>query len=717
MVRGGGGLSLRARTREKIKPLPSLASATASITAETLPSLFTAALPPLLAVLYGYVSRGGPVLAVACRTAIIASFLAGGLAVFLLFGLYPARFEYGRSLQAAGFLFEANQVGAWPYGGSPVTPVSVSSALAAATAAALATNASITGAAAPIGAAVEAADPVIAAFNPPVWRGDALLQEVTSGPGGSDISGGWLAGGAGGNLKHAVPTAFATAMLAWSLITFPDAHRAAGTGGRTANAVRVGADWLMKASGGLAGNSTPTALVFQVGNYTADKVRDGERDGERETEERGCRVEVGGGRWSVRAAHAFLFLFSSSSNHTPPLPTSSPPLPLSHSTQAYWGRPEDITGPRPALTAPLAGGPGLEIGGPGGSGDLAGSFAGALAAASVALKAADPTYATRLRSRAAVLQEVGEANPGLYRAALFSNTTTDDEASAIGPLFPLTTAQDKLLWGSAWLFRATGDARYLKKASEAFARFLYQEGAGNAPGAPPRAPALTPDQLFWGANVALAESAGWATFHERARAFLRSNICAEGERVRYTPLGRSFNVDAPPLGAAAATAFAAAAYARAARSSGAGLGAPTPSDARLATRYECFALSQVRYMLGGEAGGGGSSFVVGAGRGGGPTHAAHQGASCPPTPAECDAVTAQLTPAPNPWTVYGALVEGPGFSDSLPDVRPLNGSRVSLENQAGWAAALAAVSTPRLGKWETCLQGMGVVSRDRLVCG
>ena len=287
----------------------------------------------------------------------------------------------------------------------------------------------------------------------------------------------------------------------------------------------------------------------------------------------------------------------------------------------------------------------------------------------------------------------------------------------MSPLYALSTAQDKLLWGAAWLYRATGDGRYLKQASAAYARFLYQEGGGNAPGATPRAPALDPDQLFWGANVALAEAAGWATFHERARAFLRANICAEGERLRYTPLGRSFNADAPPLGASAAGAFLAAVYARAARSSGAGLGAPTPTDARLAARYECFALSQVRYMLGGDAGGGGSSFVVGLGRGGGPTHAAHQGASCPAKPAECDAVTAQLTPAPNPWAIYGALVEGPGFSDSLADVRPLNGSRVSLENQAGWTAALAAVTAPGLAKWETCLQGMGVVSRDRLVCG
>lgn len=233
-----------------------------------------AALPPLLAVLYGYVSRGGPVLAASCRLAIVASFMAGGLAVFLLFGLYPAKVEYGRVLQAAGFLFEANQVGTWPYGGTPAVPVSVSGGVSALTAvAALALNASIAAAAAPVGAAVEAADPTIAAFNPPVWRGDALLQEKTAGPGGSDISGGWLVGGAGGNLKHTVPSAFATALLAWSLISFEDAHKAAGTGARTANAVRVGADWLMKATGGLANGALPAEIVYQVGNYTADKVK------------------------------------------------------------------------------------------------------------------------------------------------------------------------------------------------------------------------------------------------------------------------------------------------------------------------------------------------------------------------------------------------------------------------------------------------------------
>ena len=138
-----------------------------------------------------------------------------------------------------------------------------------------------------------------------------------------------------------------------------------------------------------------------------------------------------------------------------------------------------------------------------------------------------------------------------------------------------------------------------------------------------------------------------------------------------------------------------------------------------------------------------------------PTHAQNQAASCQPEPAACDAVTSQLAPVPNPSTLYGALVEGPGFGDDLPDVservggrsvfvvggaaqrhptphpsptrppkpttpptqvRPLNSSRVPLENSAALAAALAGVRGAGAA-WETCLQGFGVLAKDRLVCG
>jgi hypothetical protein len=98
-----------------------------------------------------------------------------------------------------------------------------------------------------------------------------------------------------------------------------------------------------------------------------------------------------------------------------------------------------------------------------------------------------------------------------------------------------------------------------------------------------------------------------------------------------------------------------------------------------------------------------------------PLAAANQAASCPPTPAACDAVTAQLTPAPNPFVLYGALVEGPGWTDRYVDARPVNGSRVTPQASAALgAAAAAALASPT--EWEACLQGFGVLSKDRILC-
>ena len=94
-----------------------------------------------------------------------------------------------------------------------------------------------------------------------------------------------------------------------------------------------------------------------------------------------------------------------------------------------------------------------------------------------------------------------------------------------------------------------------------------------------------------------------------------------------------------------------------------------------------------------------------------------QAASCPRRPSACDAVTAQLTPSPNPWVLPGGLVDGPdSLTDLLPDVRPLNSSRVPLANSAALYAAAAGAAESRV-RWEVCLQGFGVLSKDTLLCG
>lgn len=56
------------------------------------------------------------------------------------------------------------------------------------------------------------------------------------------------------------------------------------------------------------------------------------------------------------------------------------------------------------------------------------------------------------------------------------------------------------------------------------------------------------------------------------------------------------------------------------------------------------------------------SFVVGMGKNP-PAHAQNPAASCPPAPATCNYVNNYLSSTPNTNILYGALVEGNGFTD------------------------------------------------------
>lgn len=52
------------------------------------------------------------------------------------------------------------------------------------------------------------------------WLRSSLSQELTSGPLGRDVSGGWLTGGQAFSTKEVIPTAFSVTMMAWSLIRY-----------------------------------------------------------------------------------------------------------------------------------------------------------------------------------------------------------------------------------------------------------------------------------------------------------------------------------------------------------------------------------------------------------------------------------------------------------------------------------------------------------------
>ena len=61
-----------------------------------------------------------------------------------------------------------------------------------------------------------------------------------------DLSGGWLSGMIGGNMKATTPIAFSTALLAWGYVAFPGAYEAAGQTAAVRDSIRWGADYLAK---------------------------------------------------------------------------------------------------------------------------------------------------------------------------------------------------------------------------------------------------------------------------------------------------------------------------------------------------------------------------------------------------------------------------------------------------------------------------------------
>ncbi|KAI3971465.1 hypothetical protein MKW92_033636 [Papaver armeniacum] len=106
-----------------------------------------------------------------------------------------------------------------------------------------------------------------------------------------------------------------------------------------------------------------------------------------------------------------------------------------------WERPEDMRTPRTPYR--------IDDDNPGS--DLAGETAAALAAASMAFKQSDPTYAATLLLHAQQLRDFAQNHRGKYHESI-------TEAAVF---YPSSTYTDELLWADAWLYSATSDPKYL----------------------------------------------------------------------------------------------------------------------------------------------------------------------------------------------------------------------------------------------------------------
>ncbi|XP_010531477.1 PREDICTED: endoglucanase 24-like [Tarenaya hassleriana] len=183
-----------------------------------------------------------------------------------------------------------------------------------------------------------------------------------------------------------------------------------------------------------------------------------------------------------------------------------------------WERPEDMDTPRTsyAIDAPNA------------ASDLAGEIAAALAAASIAFQPSDPSYSRVLLQNAVKAFQYADSHRGSYS----DNPSAKD---AVCPFYcSMSGYKDELLWGAAWLRRATGEESYLS----------YLESNREAFGDGSAILQFGWDNKLGGINVLVAKEVLEAkmtrleAFKNEADSFMCSFIPnASGQHVTYTPGG------------------------------------------------------------------------------------------------------------------------------------------------------------------------------------
>jgi len=302
-----------------------------------------------------------------------------------------------------------------------------------------------------------------------------------------------------------------------------------------------------------------------------------------------------------------------------------------------WGRPEEMTMARPAykLTASKPGS------------DLAMEQAAAFAAGYLVFKdiCNDKAYADTLLENAKMLWEFAIAHQGKYSASV----------TAAAGYYQSFNVTDENCWGSLWLYKATGEDKYLTEAKK------WYDMAPDW--------GMSWDDVIIGNQVLMYNLTGDSQYIANIEGTF--NDWMPGGSVPYTPKGLAYRLQWGSLRYASNMAAAALLAAES---------GVHPDE------YRKWAQCQIHYALGD----GGRSFVVGFGKNP-PVSPHHRSSSCPMKPAICNMNILHL-PTANVHTLYGALVGGPGKSDDYTDSREnyIN-NEVANDYNAGFQTAVAGL--------------------------
>lgn len=341
-----------------------------------------------------------------------------------------------------------------------------------------------------------------------------------------------------------------------------------------------------------------------------------------------------------------------------------------------WERPEDMDTPR-TLYKITRDSPGSEA---------AGEAAAALAAAYMVFKNdSDKTFSSRLLA----------ASKSLFA---FANNYRGSFQSSCPFYCSYSGFQDELLWASAWLYRATRDARYLD--------FLRNNQGSSNP-----VNEFSWDNKHAGAQMlATQEYLAGRTELARYKDNLNSFVCAVmpnsgNVQIRTTPGGLLFTRDSVNLQYTTTATLVLSIYSKTLKNSGSS-GVRCSAASFSPDQIGSFAASQVDYILGKNPMG--MSYMVGFGAKF-PRRIHHRGASIPSIKVLSRKVTCKEgfsswlpTSNPNPNVHVGAIVGGPDGNDQFSDNREdsTHSEPATYINGAFVGACAAAMGQKQLVKLE-----------------
>ncbi len=300
---------------------------------------------------------------------------------------------------------------------------------------------------------------------------------------------------------------------------------------------------------------------------------------------------------------------------------------------SFWGPPQDMTMRRPTYSCdknnPCS--------------EVSAEMAAAMAAGYMIFKEEDPIYAAQLLKEA----------KGIYT---FADTYKGNEGykAANGFYTSYSGYWDELAWGAVWLYKATGDEKYLQKAKN------YVEKSQSA--------------IYWAHNwdnvsvgtyLLLAKITNNSSYHQKLQTHLNNWLY----KLKKTPGGLVFLNQWGSLRYASTTAFIALSYSDIA-----------PVDKK--ANYIAFAKKQIDYILGDNPRN--ASYVVGVGKNY-PINPHHRAAHDSPTHSIDN-------PTNNRHLLIGALVGGPASADDYDykdNRRDYIRNEVATDYNAGFTSALA----------------------------